>query len=153
MKPPVGFDRYLRLAQRFLVRGRLPALLLAVGRKLAKRDFRLGAAKDTLGLFHSLLLAWWRGEYRGISRQALLSVVAALAYFLSPVDLIPDWMLTFGFIDDLAVLAWVSKTWQSELDTFRAWRDAQPVAVQKSLSAPPLPHEKPAEGVIVVERA
>ena len=62
-------------------------------------------------------------------------------------------MLTFGFIDDLAVLAWVSKTWQSELDAFRAWRDAQPVAVQKSLSAPPLPHEKPAEGVIVVERA
>jgi uncharacterized membrane protein YkvA (DUF1232 family) len=153
MKPPVGFDRYLRLAQRFLVRGRLPALLLAVGRKVAKRDFHLGAANETLELFHSLLLAWWRGEYPGISRKAIVSVVASLLYFLSPVDLIPDWMIMFGFIDDLAVLAWVGRTWKHELGAFRAWREAQPVSLQKSLVAPPERNEKPAEGVMILEKS
>ncbi|TWI55639.1 uncharacterized protein DUF1232 [Pseudomonas duriflava] len=152
MRPPIGFDRYIRLAQRFLIRGRLPALLLAVGRKVGKKGFRLGAAKETLGLFHSLLLAWWRGQYRGVDRKAILTIMGALLYFLSPIDVIPDWMLTFGFIDDLAVLAWVAKTWKKELDAFKAWRDTQPVSLRQSLNAPPAPAEKPAHGVVIIEK-
>jgi uncharacterized membrane protein YkvA (DUF1232 family) len=30
-----------------------------------------------------------------------------------------------GLIDDLAVLAWVLRTWNDELLAFRAWREAQ----------------------------
>ena len=64
MKPPKNFDRYLGIAQRLLVRGRLPALLLGVARKTSKRGLKLGEARDTLSLFHQLLLAWLRGQYR-----------------------------------------------------------------------------------------
>lgn len=125
MKLPKNFSRYLPLAQRFLVRGRLPVLLLAVARKGGKQGHRLVDVKDDLRLLQGLCLAWWRGEYRAISSQALLAVVAGLLYLVTPLDTVPDWLLGVGLIDDLAVLAWVLRTWSGELEAFRQWRDKQ----------------------------
>lgn len=125
MKQPWNFSSYLRLAPVFLRRGRLPALLLAVARKSGKPGRGFTALKDDLRLLQGLCMAWWRGEYRAISSQALLAVVAALLYFVTPLDALPDWLPMVGFIDDLAVLAWVLRTWSDELAAFRAWREAQ----------------------------
>jgi uncharacterized membrane protein YkvA (DUF1232 family) len=52
-------------------------------------------------------------------------VVAALLYFVTPLDAIPDWLFGIGLVDDLAVLAWVLRTWQEELAAFQQWRAAQ----------------------------
>jgi uncharacterized membrane protein YkvA (DUF1232 family) len=125
MKSPWNFPRYLSMAQGFLNRGRLPFLLRAVMQKSDKQGRRLAGIKDDLLLLQSLCVAWWRGEYRAISRQALLAVVAGLIYLVTPLDGVPDWLLAVGFIDDLAVLAWVLRTWSDELQAFRVWRDAQ----------------------------
>ncbi|WP_134705048.1 YkvA family protein [Ammoniphilus sp. YIM 78166] len=40
----------------------------------------------------------------------LLSGLLVLGYILIPFDLIPDFFLIFGLIDDMAVLAWVLQT-------------------------------------------
>ncbi|CAD5107752.1 DUF1232 domain-containing protein [Zestomonas carbonaria] len=133
MKTPWNLKRYLALAQRFLGNGRLPFLLAAVTRKSARQGWRLSAVKDDLRLLQALCGAWWRGEYRAISRQALVSAVAALLYFLSPLDLIPDLLLGVGLLDDFAVLAWVMRTWRQELEAFRVWRDAQSADRQAEL--------------------
>lgn len=125
MKAPWNFTRFLPLAQRLLIRGRLPTLLFAVARKGAKEGNRLGKLKDDLRLLQALCLAYWRGEYRAISGKALISVVAALMYFLSPLDAIPDFIPVFGMFDDIAVLAWLMKTLDDELNAFRAWRERQ----------------------------
>jgi uncharacterized membrane protein YkvA (DUF1232 family) len=125
MKAPKRFARYLLLAQRFLGAGRLPGLLLSVARKREKAGASLAALRDDLELLQGLCLAWWRGEYRAVSRQALLAVVAALLYFVTPMDALPDWLPAIGFVDDLAVLAWVLRTWRDELAAFQAWRMAQ----------------------------
>jgi uncharacterized membrane protein YkvA (DUF1232 family) len=125
MKAPWNFARYLPLAQRFLTRGRLPSLLLAVAVKSGKQGKRFAGLKEDLRLLQGLCVAWWRGEYRAISSQALLAVVGALLYFVTPLDAIPDWLIGVGLIDDLAVLAWVLRTWSDELMAFRAWREAQ----------------------------
>ena len=81
-----------------------------------------------------------RGEYRAISPKALISIVAGLMYFLSPVDAIPDFIPMFGMFDDIAVLAWIMKTLDGELNAFRAWREAQrpeKLAVVERLPATP----------------
>lgn len=135
MKKPPGFDRFLKLASRFIAGGRLPTLLFAVSRKSG----RVKLARTDLKLLQELLVAWVRGDYRGLSSQALVSVVAALLYFLSPVDLVPDWLLGVGFLDDLAVLAWVVRRWQSEIDAFKVWRDAQGVETREALKQLPPP--------------
>lgn len=120
-----NFSRYLVLARRFLSAGRLPALLLAVARKREQSGQSLAALRADLGLLQNLCMAWWRGEYRAISGQALLAVVAALLYFVTPLDALPDWLPVAGFIDDLAVLAWVIRSWRAELAAFQAWRAAE----------------------------
>ena len=148
MKIPWNLLRYLPMAKRLMAAGRLPALLFAVARKGAGEGNRLGKLKDDLKLLQALCLAYWRGEYRAISPKAILSVVAGLMYFLSPLDAIPDWIPGLGMLDDIAVLAWVMKSLNVELDAFRAWRARQSpekLAVVERLPANPrlLEQEKP----------
>lgn len=136
MNPPFNSMRYLRLAQRVLARGRLPALLLAVTRKGEGRA-RFARLGGDLKLLQGLCAAWWRGEYRTIGSQALVAVVAALVYFLVPLDMVPDWLLGVGLLDDLAVLAWVLRTWEGELQAYRVWREAQSPEVLRRIEAVP----------------
>ena len=150
MKTPWNLIRFLPMAQRLLSRGRLPALIFAVARKGAGQGDRLGKLKDDLRLLQALCLAYWRGEYRAVSTKTMLSVVAGLMYFLSPFDAVPDWIPGIGMLDDIAVLAWVMKSLESELNAFRAWRAGQAtekLAVVERLPATPellaLEHRKP----------
>lgn len=150
MKTPWNLIRFLPMAQRLLSRGRLPALIFAVARKGAGQGDRLGKLKDDLRLLQALCLAYWRGEYRAVSPKTMLSVVAGLMYFLSPFDAVPDWIPGIGMLDDIAVLAWVMKSLESELNAFRAWRARQApekLAVVERLPETPallaLEHRKP----------
>ncbi|MBC9249777.1 hypothetical protein A9179_05765 [Pseudomonas alcaligenes] len=116
-----NLTRYLAPASRLLAGRRLPVLLLAVARKA--RD--AGQLRSDLQRLLGLCMAWWRGEYRAINAQALLSVVAGLVYFLTPLDAVPDWLLGAGLLDDLAVLAWIMRTWAAELQAYEDWRAQQ----------------------------
>ena len=137
MKSPWNFARFLPLAGRLLARGRLPTLLFAVASKSASQGGRLGKLKDDLRLLQALCLAYWRGDYRAISGKSLIAVVAGLMYFVSPVDAIPDFIPVFGMLDDVAVLAWLMKTLDNELNAFRAWRNRQ--SAEKLVVAERLP--------------
>ncbi|GAD63873.1 YkvA family protein [Aquipseudomonas alcaligenes] len=136
-----GGARYLTMARRLLESGRLPGLLRAVAEK-GERNARFARVRDDLNLLLGLCAAWWRGEYRAVGRQALLSVVAALLYFLAPLDMVPDWLPGAGLLDDLAVLAWVMRTWAAELDAYRAWREARPAEQLKQAEALPRSDEE-----------
>ncbi|BBP75410.1 DUF1232 domain-containing protein [Pseudomonas gingeri NCPPB 3146 = LMG 5327] len=142
MKAPWNFARFLPLAQRLLVRGRLPTLLFAVASKSARQGGRLGKLKEDLKLLQVLCLAYWRGEYREISYKSMIIVVAGLMYFLSPIDAIPDFIPVFGMLDDIAVLAWVMNTLDQELNAFRAWRERQvPAQLQVVERLPDTPEQ------------
>ena len=136
-----GGARYLTMAKRLLESGRLPGLLRAVADK-GERNARFARVRDDLNLLLGLCAAWWRGEYRAVGRQALLPVVAALLYFLAPLDMVPDWLPGAGLLDDLAVLAWVMRTWAAELDAYRAWREARPAEQLKQAEALPRSDEE-----------
>ena len=136
-----GGARYLTMARRLLENGRLPGLLRAVADK-GERNARFARVRDDLNLLLGLCAAWWRGEYRAVGRQALLSVVAALLYSLAPLDMVPDWLPGAGLLDDLAVLAWVMRTWAAELDAYRAWREARPAEQLKQAEALPRSDEE-----------
>ena len=137
MKTPWRLMKYLPMAQKVLVAGRLPAVLIAVARKSSSRGGLLKGLREDLGLLQQLCIAWWRGEYRAVSKPALIAVVAGLLYFLAPLDAVPDWIPGLGFIDDLAVLGWVMRKWSAELEAFRAWRDSQSATVREALERLP----------------
>ena len=71
-------------------------------------------------LMSLLRQAKWLWEHRGqLDRKQVALLGAALLYFLSPMDLVPDVIPGIGYIDDLAVLAYVLKTVSSSIGPMR----------------------------------
>ena len=82
---------------------------------------RLGALRDDLFTLFDLLRDAIRGDYRAVSRATLLSIVGAILYFLLPLDLVPDFILGLGLLDDAAVLAYVIASVREDIETYRQW--------------------------------
>lgn len=89
----------------------------------------LTAAVDDIRTLLSLVRAYKNREYREIPYYSIAAAVAALAYVLSPVDLIPDFLPGVGLIDDAAVVAACVTSLREDLARFRAWkkRTARPI--------------------------
>jgi uncharacterized membrane protein YkvA (DUF1232 family) len=68
-----------------------------------------------------LIRAYHQGEYRDISSENLLIILAAIIYFVSPNDAIPDSVPILGQIDDAIVIRRAMKPVGADLDTFMAW--------------------------------
>lgn len=160
-KSPARLGRYLARAGQLL---RQPgAAVRLAGEAAAKLDSngeRLAGVRRELVTMVAMLRAWARGEYRGVSSSALLSIAAGVLYFVSPFDAVPDFLFGFGFVDDVAVIGYVLKQVRSELQAFASWQTAQraaqraaqgaaqnaphsaePSAVQPQVSADDLPHQ------------
>jgi len=76
--------------------------------KLEKSGRKISFAKDILALYRYMkdpLVKWFR--------KAI--VVAALVYFIVPIDTIPDITPLFGYLDDLGVITALLKYLGSEL--------------------------------------
>lgn len=72
-----------------------------------------------------LIRAYHQGEYRDISSSHLHTMVAAIIYFVSPFDLIPDSVPVIGHIDDAMVVRLALKSVGADLDTFMAWETSK----------------------------
>jgi uncharacterized membrane protein YkvA (DUF1232 family) len=68
-----------------------------------------------------LIRAYHRGEYRQVSDDALLWIIAALKYLVDPFDLIPDNTPFLGFVDDANVIEFVTAKTRRTLDDFMTW--------------------------------
>ena len=77
-----------------------------------------------------LLQAYIRHEYTDIPWGSIVMVVVAIIYFVSPIDLIPDWIPIAGYIDDAAVIAFVIRQIKVDLDNFLKWEAEQTTAHQ-----------------------
>jgi uncharacterized membrane protein YkvA (DUF1232 family) len=75
-----------------------------------------------------LMRATLDGTYQGTSRSRLALVAAAVAYVVSPVDLLPEVALpVVGLADDAIVISWVVRTFVEETDRYLAWEMGQGV--------------------------
>ena len=68
-----------------------------------------------------LIRAQYGGEYKQVSEDALLWIVAALNYLVDPFDLIPDNTPFLGYVDDAAVVEFVVDRTRQTLDDFMTW--------------------------------
>lgn len=81
----------------------------------------LGQVLEEVAALVRLVVAYARGTYRDVPLQTMIWVLAGLIYWISPADLIPDFIPVAGYLDDAAVLAFVVRTVRKELDDFTAW--------------------------------
>lgn len=73
-----------------------------------------------------MLMAYRRGDYRKLPLKTLIAAMAAVLYFVNPLDIIPDFLGFFGFMDDAAVIGYVVNSLRDDLIAFRLFRDSRP---------------------------
>lgn len=109
--------------------GRVLSLLVQLTRKLRGHRWdkaQWQSAKNDFMLIGRMLHAHTSGSFKIRSTRIVITLLAALIYFVNPLDLIPDYILGAGLADDFAVLTWVIGTAQEEVNRFKL--QIQPVA-------------------------
>ncbi len=76
-----------------------------------------------LKVFLRMVKAYAKGSYRDIETKNILLMLAALIYFVTPLDLVPDFIPITGLLDDFTVVLWVYNKLQEEIDKFIAWEE------------------------------
>ncbi len=79
------------------------------------------AVRAQITLLSRLLKAYASGEYRAIPWKSLVSIIAVMIYFVSPIDFLPDILPIVGFTDDIALLVWLFGSLRGDLDKFEQW--------------------------------
>lgn len=65
------------------------------------------------------------GDYTEMPKRSIVAILGGLIYFLSPIDVVPDFIPVLGFIDDVFVLNLVYKQVLKDLEKYKIWKDAQ----------------------------
>jgi uncharacterized membrane protein YkvA (DUF1232 family) len=100
---------------------KLNELIDTASKKASGNKGPLDAVWAQLMACFRLIKAYAKGSYREIPWTSFVMIVASVIYFIMPVDLIPDFILGFGLLDDAALLGWIVKTFTADIDAFIEW--------------------------------
>ncbi len=103
----------------------LLALLTKAERRLDRVDARrLTPIKKDVQTLLRLMRAYGEGRYRQLSKKNLALAGLGIIYLVSPLDVLPDFLLG-GFFDDAAVIGFIVKKIRTELVAFEIWEQGQ----------------------------
>ncbi len=99
------------------------ALLKGVLGKIQKegKNSVLQTVLNKIVTLAKLLKFYATGEYRDLEIKNVIILITTLIYFLSPIDLIPDFIPLLGFADDIALVTFVSNSVSVEIEKFELW--------------------------------
>ncbi len=124
------FKKFLNTAEGYIKQPTRMKKLLTDAYQKASQKNEVGTlaheAWETLQTMFRLIKASISGEYTGVPGTTVAAAVAVLVYFLSPIDLIPDFIPVLGLLDDVALVAWFSTTLKHEMDKFHEWELTRP---------------------------
>lgn len=99
----------------------------------ARGDF-FEQVEDSASVLLRMFRAVVNGSYK-LPLKTILYAIGGVLYFVSPIDLIPDFILGIGFLDDITVIGLVIRKVLKEIKSFKAWermKTAEPVIVKIS---------------------
>lgn len=119
------FEKSLRKAAEYLKnRRRLAGLFASASAKLRNVKFSNINGKsfvNKIKVFVRMVKAYSNGSYRSIPWKNILLILAAIVYFVMPIDMIPDFIPVSGLLDDFTVIVWIYNTLRTEINEFLAW--------------------------------
>lgn len=114
-------DKWLSRAKEYIqTPERIKKLIPQIKEYLSKNGLK--EVKDKVLLLIDYLGDIVNGNYKDYNGKALLYVVAAMIYLVSPIDVIPDFILGVGLTDDVAVILFVLREVSLELDKYKEWK-------------------------------
>jgi len=119
---PGGFRQAKVEAQFYLKdRKKLQHLIQAALNKAYQHREQMTKVWSELMTLVRMVRAWSRGEYKRLPGKTILMALAAVIYFLDPLDLIPDFIPGIGYLDDATVIAFVFSSIHKDLLNFLDW--------------------------------
>ena len=86
---------------------------------------KLSEYKDEVALVFSMLKDYASGKYTKVPWRTIAVLVGSLAYVLTPIDLIPDFIPVIGWSDDCLALAGALAFAKMDLEEYKAWKAKQ----------------------------
>lgn len=97
--------------------------LIENGKKKIQENGVFKELLNDLKLSIDLISDWNKGLYKDFSKDSLIMLIVGFIYLVSPIDLIPDFLIG-GFLDDAAVFAYIFKKIEHELEKYKQWKDS-----------------------------
>ena len=82
---------------------------------------KLGDQFENFKLLWRLLKDYYNKKYPNAPWKFIAAIGFAVAYLVSPIDVIPDFIPFLGFVDDAAVFALVVKGFESDITDYKNW--------------------------------
>ena len=102
---------------------KLEQLIKRAGLKAeANKRGPIGKFFNNISLLISLLKDYIKGEYKNIPYGSIIMLTAGIVYFVVPTDIIPDFIISLGFLDDAVVIGIVLKQLDADLDKYVQWK-------------------------------
>ena len=83
---------------------------------------KLSEYKDEVALVFSMLKDYASGKYTKVPWRTIAVLVGSLAYVLTPIDLIPDFIPVIGWSDDCLALGGALAFAKMDLEEYKAWK-------------------------------
>lgn len=102
--------------------GKLQQLISQVKDRLdaVAHNPKVQSALEPILIFKRMIQAHRMGQFK-VSKKTLSLIVLGLIYFVTPIDIIPDFLPLIGFTDDLSVLVAIFSAVKHEVEDFLEW--------------------------------
>jgi len=90
--------------------------------RLKQRGGALTRIGRAFRVFGPMCLDVFRGRYRPIPWAAFGWMALALVYLVSPLDLIPDFLMIIGLVDDVFIVGWLLTRVDRAMGDYRRWK-------------------------------
>ena len=142
-EPRVSLAKYIEKAKSYLGNTeKSNELLDNADKKSAKNRRSLDDVWEPLQLLFGMFRSYAKKEYTEIPTRSILAIIAAILYFVTPIDVIPDILLGLGFADDAAVIAFTVKQIQDDLEKYKLWSEKQTITIEPEQQEEPNESEK-----------
>ena len=121
-----SFKRFTEAAQQLITNKSETLSKIEEGiAKAGEHKGNLTTVWNKMQLLFALAKDYANGNYKDISNTSIVAVIGSLLYFISPLDVVPDFILGLGFLDDAFIIGYVFNKIAKELDQYQKWKDNQ----------------------------
>ncbi|MBE6029206.1 MAG: DUF1232 domain-containing protein [Clostridiales bacterium] len=84
---------------------------------------KVGKRASDLAVLLSMLRAYIKKQYTDVSLSTILLGIAGLIYVVNPMDVVPEYILGVGLLDDAAILGIILQAMHMDLNKYKKWQE------------------------------